>query len=281
MRKIIMPQNLVLIVLLLAAFVVLQFPVRPQNWIYPLVRYVTQLKLNLATRSMSVYETEHFIIKYEQGDADVIAIIGQAAEKAYRPVTAELNFTPQGKTLLLVYPDKQQLNQLFGWSGSQSAMGVYWGGVIQILSPKVWLKDVTAEEFVRTGPMVHEFTHLVFDYMTSGNYPRWFTEGLAQYVEYKVNGYEWRTEDNSISRKLYTMAELDDHFDELNNQALAYRESLMAVRYIAAVHGEDKLHALIDALRRGTTFKSGVETTLGMEYSSFETQWQVWARENE
>ncbi|MBP2654006.1 MAG: hypothetical protein H6Q73_1575 [Firmicutes bacterium] len=280
MRKIIVHESVLTAVFAMTVLLMLQFPIRSQTWIYPLVRYVAQVKMNFVARSMAVYETEHFIIKYEKQDADVILLVAQAAEKAYQPVVRELGYTPHGKTMIFIYPDKQQLNQAFGWSGDQSAMGVYWGGAIQILSPKAWLSEVNAEEFIRSGPMVHEFTHLVFDYMTSGNYSRWFTEGLAQYVEYKVNGYEWKTDSNSLNRDLYTMEELDKNFDKLSNQALAYRESLMAIRYIGEVYGEAKLGEVINNLRKGQSLSSAIREALNMDYADFETSWQNWAKIN-
>jgi hypothetical protein len=238
MRKMMILGSMLLVGAVLSAGLFLLLPNRPQMWLYPLVRQTAQAKMNYESRNLAVYETEHFTIKYDRQDADVVQMVAQAAEKAYPPVTQALGYSPGGKTLILIYPNRQELNQAFGWSGDQSAMGVYWGGVIQILSPHVWLRDTSPEEFIQTGPMVHEFTHLVFDHMTEGNYPRWFTEGQAQYVEYRVNNYEWRSPSNSLGGKLYTMAELDANFDALPDQSLAYRESLAAVRYIAEVYGD-------------------------------------------
>jgi hypothetical protein len=264
----------------LAALVLLFMclPQRPQMWVYPLVRQVTAAKVNYESRNMLVDETPHFIIKYSKGDANTIGMIAQAAEAAYGPVTAQLGYAPRGKTLLLVQPDKRHLQKAFGWSGSETAMGVYWGGVIQLLSPNVWMHhDLSTADFIHSGPMVHEFTHLVFDDITNGNYPRWFTEGMAQYMEYKINDYEWKTPTNSLQGKLYTMAQLDNHFDALSNQSLAYRESLAAVRYIAQVHGQEKLREVITGLKRGKTMPEAIQTALGMNYNTFAKCWQNWA----
>ena len=53
------------------------------------------------------------------------------------------------------------------------------------------------------------------------------------------------------------MSELDGNFDDLPNQALAYRESLAAVRYIADVYGEAKLQQVIEALQAGQSISKG------------------------
>jgi hypothetical protein len=267
-------------VLAVAALVFFLAPVKPRMLVYPLVRQAAQAKLNYETRQMAVYETDHFLIKYSSADERVVPMVAQAAEAAYAPVTAALGYAPGGKTLVVIYPDRSALNKNFGWAGNQSAMGVYWGGVIELLSPQAWLKSGTADEFTRSGPMVHEYTHLVFDHMSRGNYPRWFTEGLAQYFEYKINGYEWRTADNSLLGRLYTQAELERDFDSLANQSLAYRESLAAVRYIADVYGDDKLRQVIAALAAGRSMEEAVGSSLGIDYGTFAAEWPKWAARN-
>lgn len=269
-----------LLAVILVSLVLLQ-PQRPQMWFYPLAREAAKAKMNHETREMLEYQTEHFVIKYTKADAADVEMVARAAEAAYTPVTTTLGYNMKNKAPVVIYPDKDELRKAFGWSGNQSAMGVYWGGAIQLLSPSQWLKDGNSlNEFIRSGPMVHEFTHMVFDYMTNGNYPRWFTEGLAQYVEYQVNNYEWITPENKLTGRQYSMAELDNGFDELPNQALAYRESLGAVRYIAEVHGDAKLQAVISGLRVGHDMSKVLRDVLGMDYAAYETAWQAWAREN-
>lgn len=268
------------IVLLLALFVFFLAPVKPRMLVYPLAREAAQAKMDYETRQMAAYETPHFIIKYNSADQTAAAMVAEAAEAAYQPVAASLGYAPQGKTLVVMYHDRSELNRNFGWSGAQSAMGVYWGGVIQVLSPDAWLGGGTTGDFIRSGPMVHEYTHLVLDHMTSGNYPRWFTEGLAQYMEYRVNGYEWRTADNSLHGRLYGQAELDRDFDSLPSQALAYRESLAAVRYIVDVGGEAGLRQVIAALAAGRTMEQAIAGSLGMDYGTFSANWPQWAKNN-
>lgn len=268
--------GLMLASLLLSSMV----PIRPQMWLYPLVRQAVVMKIDYQTKNMLAQETPHFIIRYTPGDADMVAMVAEAAEAAYEPVTSALHYAPGKKTLILMHPDRQAMKQAYGWSGDASAMGFYWGGVIQILSPKAWMKNPSLNEFIATGPLAHEYTHLVLDHMARGNYSRWFTEGLAQYVEYRVNGYEWVTADNRLTGKLYTMDELDGDFDNLDNQALAYRQSLAAVRYIAEVHGEAKLTQVLTYLTKGEKVNKAIEKSLGMDYDSYETMVNLWAQGN-
>jgi len=273
-----LPICLVLSVLLLVSMLL---PLRPQQLLYTLVRQAMVVKINFETREMAVAETPHFIIKYTPMDEPVVDMVAQAAEAAYTPVTQALGYVPKQKTLVLIYPDKSQLRQAFGWSGDQNAMGVYWGGVIQILSPRLWLQSGNdVAEFIHAGPMVHEFTHLVLDHVTGGNYSRWFTEGLAQFAEYQINGYEWITPANRLTGEIYTMAELDRDFDNLPNQALAYRESLAAVRYIAEVYGQDKLQQVISLLSSGNTMPAAIKQATGVDYQTFGRAWQEWAKDN-
>ena len=280
MRNIMTSTELQIVTALLAVmlFLLVFLQPRPQMWFYPLAREAAKVKTNHETREMHEMQTEHFIIKYTESDTKDVGMVARAAEAAYQPVTTLLGYPMNNKALIVIYPDKAELRKAFGWSGNESAMGVYWGGAIQLLSPSQWLKEGdTVDQFIQAGPMVHEFTHMVFDYMTNGNYPRWFTEGLAQYVEFKVNDYEWLTPENNMADPKYSMAELESNFDELPNQSMAYRESLAAVRYIAEVHGDEKLQEIIAGLRAGKSMPKVLAEVLHMDYAAYEKAWQSWA----
>lgn len=266
---------------LLALFLTLLFvhlSIKPRMWLYPVVRQAAMAKLDYETRAMEEYKTEHFLIKYTAGDADQVAMVAEAAEAAYRPVTEIMGYVTGKKAVIYIYPNRQEMRKAIGWSGDESAMGVYYTGVIQVLSPKEWLqKGETAATFLHNGPVAHEFTHLVLDYQTNGNYTRWFTEGLAQYTEYKVNHYEWITPTNHLTGKLYTLSDMDEHFDDLPNQALAYRESLAAVRFIAENFGEGKLRQIDGLLAQGRSLKEAISAALGLTYVEYDQNWQTWA----
>lgn len=260
----------------------LRTPYLPKLWIYPTVRDLTKASVLYRMDNLSVQESKHFIIKYQPQDASSVQMILDAAEAAYEPVTTSLGFTPAGKATIVVIASKEDMQQDFGWSGGQSAVGVYWSGLIEVLSPKAWLygEDAAAQkrQFVKNGPVTHEFTHLVVDAAARGNYPRWFTEGIAQYQEYRLNGYEWLTSTNRLDQSLYTMQELERNFDGLDNQSLAYRESFAAVRYMYDIYGEENVRAVLHELNRGKSMRTALKSVLKMDYGQFEQAWQQWAR---
>lgn len=228
----------------------------------------------------------HFIVRYQTPDADVVDLILQTAEEHRDRVTRDLGYTPAEKTLIAVYPTREALQESFGWPASQSAVGVYWAGAIRLLSPHAWAPADSAGELARVfrsaGPLVHEYTHLVLDYLTDGNYPRWFTEGLAQWEEYRVTGYVWNDPDGDLAGRapdeLYSLHDLEAGFDSLSNQALAYRESLSLVTYMATDDGGAKLKAVIAKLAQHYPLSFAVSTVYGQSMDQLEQAWLAWVQ---
>lgn len=138
-------------------------------------------------------DSEHFQIRYSVVDEDYVKVIEDTAEDAYMRVTNLFDYEPVEKSIIIVYPDSVSLAKSFGWEKDQKAMGVYWAGTIRLLSPQQWISPIDdwSAVFAREGPMYHEFAHLLVDDITGGNYSRWFTEGIAQYVEKKITGFEF------------------------------------------------------------------------------------------
>lgn len=239
-----------------------------------------------ALQHLSGYQSlsgQHFVVRYSNADADVAEMVLQTAERSWQPVTDALGYAPTGLVPLIIYPDRDTLRHAFGWSAQESAMGVYWRGVIRVLSPHAWIDGdnpaETAKAFARLGPVPHEFTHYVLDYMTAGNYPRWFTEGLAQSVEYRMTRYQWVEQENRLDQvqTLYAFSDLNRHFDELSNQALAYRESFCLVEYLFSTGGPAHMQQLLLDLSQGISFETALHQVYGLTPDELGQNWLPWA----
>lgn len=219
-----------------------------------------------------------FVLYYRPEDGDLVRMILEHAESVYDLVVSQVGYRPAGRVPLILYPDRTELRAAYGWGKGQSAVGVYWRGTVGLLSPKVWIAaDDPAElaaDFRRSNPIAHELTHYALDLMTDGNYPRWFTEGLAQYVEEMATGYVWLEAGSTLDQPLYTLSELTARFDSLPNQPLAYRMSHSLVAYMADTYGQAGLARLIALLGEGVPFDRAVEEGLGRSMDAIFSAWQ-------
>ena len=268
--------------ILTAAFVLLsaffwKFSAGARTYSYWTVREIFKTYSVAGAWHMEKLTSEHFYVKFRPEDRADAALVLETAEYFYRPVTADFGYTPRVRVPIILYSSKAELNKSFGWEAKESAIGVYYAGAIRVLAPRSWIDGSgpggVKETFVSSGPMVHEFTHLMVDYLTGGNYPRWFTEGMAQYEEYKLTGFEFNDPAGAVNQGFYSMKELADNFDGLANQSLAYKEALAAVRYIADAYGEKTLYDIISSLGDGVEFEKALQKHTGLDYAGLEKVW--------
>jgi len=266
------------VVFIIMVSLFLRLPAGVKFYGYGAIRELMKAHTVIGTWGMDKISSEHFYVCFSPDKRAEAEMVLQVAEQVYYPVTADFCFSPRGRIPLILYSSKEELNKSFGWEANESAMGVYWAGTIRVLSPQVWAGDVDAgqikEKFISSGPMVHELTHLMVDYLTGGNYPRWFTEGVAQYEDYKLTGFVISDPAGYPGQPLYSIEELTADFDGLPDQALAYRESFAAVYYIVQFYGEDALHDLINELGRGYNLSRAMENVLNIDLRQFEIEWR-------
>jgi len=248
---------------------------------YWAIRELVKVHTVISTSHLSKLDAEHFYVKFKPGNRAAAELVLETAELFYPEVTEDFGFNTRTRIPIIMYASREELNKNFGWDADNSAMGVYWAGTIRVLAPDAWIHETdlrsVRDRFISSGPMAHELTHLVVDYLTGGNYPRWFTEGVAQYEEYKLTGFQINGPGFYEGLSLYSMRELDDKFDALPDQSLAYWESLASVRYLVSFHGEGVLGDLIIELGRGLDFSTALKKVTGLVYADFEKQWQEWA----
>lgn len=261
---------LLVITLAILGFYMSKFSMLPAQFKQNIFRFMVGQETRLRTSQWNEMQTEHYVIKYMPVDQNYINLVADAAEKAYASVSAQLKQEPGNQTTIVVYPDNYSLAASFGWDKNEKALGVYWGGTIRVLSPRAWLSGPNQRErFIKEGPMVHEFTHLMVDEMTGGNYNRWWTEGIAQYMEKKITGFEFASPfADKQQLYYYNLNNLDKNFDELD-QSVAYWEALQAVDFIADNYGEEKLYVIIHYLSQGNSMTKATENALGTDYSTF------------
>lgn len=252
----------------------------PKSLAYTVFRGVNKYGIGLQTKGWKTLKGNHFEVRYQPDDKEVADIVLETAEMAVEPVNSRLGYAPRGKMLVLVYPTREALGKSFGWAADQSAMGVYWAGIIRVLSPRAWIESespgIVAEEFQTSGPMVHEYTHLVVDYMAKGNYPRWFTEGIAQYIERDVTGFMLSDQTIVSGDTWYSLEDLDRSFDTPSGQGKAYRQSLAMMDYLSQAYGEKAFVGILRRLGQGASFNWAWKEETGVSLGQFEENFNYW-----
>lgn len=220
------------------------------------------LKMDYQIRGYHALEGEKFIIRHTEADRDLAPYILSLADDYYFEVAEILGVSgiDGGKIPLVVYPDIESLADSFGRGGDKRAVGVYWAGSVRVLSPKAWIgsgsgNDLIRERFREEGPLSHEIAHLLIDYRTGGNYSRWFTEGIAQYVEREITGFLLGEPPYSVQKEKLTIAQTEAAFDSEEYQLLAYWRALLAVDCLIDNFGLDKIKELINKLHKGSSFE--------------------------
>ncbi len=264
-------------------FVALLAACQPQFWRgfwMDLLRQHQILCWSLETAGWPKMESEHFVVKYRRGDEESARMVLAEAERVCRPLSEFFGYAPGRKVPVAIYADRAALNRLFGWGNAESAMGVYWAGVLRILSPDAWLGGLPAGErlaaFRERGPVAHEFVHLLVDYKTRGNYPRWLTEGLAQLGEERIAGAK------PFSEEFYplkvSLEELDERFDDPAWQDYCYGVARGLVVYLVDSCGSEAVPRLLDALGRGESLDAALREASGAGLDSFLKGYDAFAR---
>ena len=276
--------KIVVLVLILALIVCWVIPSRfssLREFAYKFFRQGIQMVLNHQTRHFDILTSANFILKYTKADQELAPLVLALAEDYLVKVEEILGYAPEVQAIpLVLYGEEDALNNSFGWSGDKSAVGVYWAGTIQLVSPRVWSADIPAnmavwrEVFQKEGPLAHELTHLFVDEATRGNYPRWLTEGLAQYVEEKITGFRLSHPVLVSRTEYYSFSGLEKDFDKQPDQLKAYWQSFEAVRILLEQKGMECLMNLLAELRQGIRFKQAFSKVYEQDFADFEQKFR-------
>ncbi|WP_427340526.1 peptidase MA family metallohydrolase [Caloranaerobacter sp. DY30410] len=212
-------------------------------------------------KNYGILETEHFVIRFDGENEEIAYLTGKVAEKYYNAICEMFNYYPEEKSIIIIYNDGNELLKNTRLSKQTYPMGVYYSGVINILSPKLWINDIENFNVIyeKEGPIVHEFTHLIVDKITHGNYPMWLTEGIALYTEYKLTGFEWGKDIRHVDE--VDIKSLDKNFYELD-QYIAYRKSFEVIKKISDIWGFKKLKDILITLGEGNNIKNSAKAVL-------------------
>lgn len=127
--------------------------------------------------------------------------------------------------------------------------------------------------------IVHELTHVLVGHLTFsclGSVPTWLNEGLAVYSEGDLDPNSEAQLNQAISDdQLLTVRSLSGGFSEVPSKAyLSYSQSYSIVKFLIETYGQDKMNALLIALRDGTTIDDALLKVYGFDVEGLEVAWR-------
>ena len=199
------------------------------------------------TYGMSISSGDWADIYYTDQDKDYAPLIRRLTDYYLPLILKDFNAQNRGRAVIVIFPSAARFTAAVGRLDNLP-MGAYYGGVINIISPSLWMANAhnasAKDYFIQNGPLIHEFTHYAADKGPQKQLPPWLAEGVALYYEYKYTGTEWRPDLEPEAARI-SLANLEKNFRALDERA-AYRKAFDVVRDYVRKYGEDRLRRLID-----------------------------------
>ena len=226
---------------------------------YPLIKDYQKNRILESLKDYETIKTKHFTIYFKEDEKNIGVMTGDIMEEHYDEVCSYFDHYPKGNIPIIIYESGKDLINTVKIEGDafSAPLGVYYSGTINLLSPNIWIeKDNLVEEYKKTTPVVHEFTHLIVDEKTKGNYPLWLTEGLALLIEEKVIGFQWNVGIGQTSN--ISMKDLNYNFDNIETD-IAYRKSYETIAYLNSKYKFDNINLLLDNLGIGSNINTSLK----------------------
>jgi hypothetical protein len=127
--------------------------------------------------------------------------------------------------------------------------------------------------------IVHELTHVLVGHLTFsclGDVPTWLDEGLAVYSEGELDPpSQGQLEDAIRDNTLLSLRSLSGGFSEVSDKAyLSYSQSYSITKYLIETYGQQKMTALLLALRDGKPIDDALLQTYGFDIEGLEDAWR-------
>lgn len=221
------------------------------------------------------------ILRISPGQSAVLApYASRLAEQALREYAQRYRFQARSPVAIEIYPNHDDLAvRTAGLPGMGGELGVTFGYVVALDSPG------TREEgaFDWGSTLWHEMAHVFTLESTDFRVPRWLTEGLSVFEEWRsgpIKGIEipdYAFEALARGRAL-PIAQLNGGFvhpQYPQQLVVSYMQAGLVCDFIDRTFGFDKLYALLHAFEHTSDVSAALQRSLGLTASQFDARFQA------
>lgn len=175
--------------------------------------------------------------------------------EAYETFQKRYGFTPQGPILVEVFPSHDDFAvRTLGLPGIEGALGACFGRVVSMDSPAARKPLDMSWHAVEWHELAHVFTLQLSNYKV----PRWLTEGISVFEEYRRNPAWGRELTLEFAAELgeghtFGFKGMTQAFKHPTNLSLAYFEASVVVEHLVELKGDEGLRTLLKAYADGAS----------------------------
>lgn len=229
--------------------------------------------------SFARVQSRNFTLLLPAEDAAALgSYMPELAEEVYAKLTARYGFKPDGPLQIEVFPDHKSFAvRTQGLPGLDGALGVCFGKVIALDSPR----GGTAGSYNWGSTLWHEFAHVMTLQMTDYNIPRWFSEGISVYEEYRARP-GWGDKLNLPflqaykAGKLMKASELNAGFVRPQSPQqimFAYYQSALVCEMIEEKYGFEKIRQALQLFAQNRQAEEVFRETLGLSPAEMDAEY--------
>jgi cellulose synthase operon protein C len=219
-----------------------------------------------------------FIFKFAKEEAAVLKTYAlPLADEAYRQYQERYGIKPVGPILVEVFPSHDDFAvRTLGLPGLVGALGACFGRVVSMDSPKARPPG----EFSWQATLWHELAHVFSLQASQYRVPRWLTEGISTYEEYRREpawGRELTLEFAQAlgAGKNFGVKKLPEAFKHPETLSMAYFEASLVVEHLVAQEGESGLRTLLTAYGNGATDADAFSKAFGRNLDDVEASYKT------
>ncbi len=240
---------------------------------------VNTLKLMDSYALFDRFETPNFHVKLQKKEAAVMRpYVEELLERALGTFVKEYGYKPPEKVTFEMFPDHEDFAvRTLGVPGL-GALGASFGTVVAMDSPA----GRPPGEFHWGSTLWHETAHVVTLGTTGNLVPRWLTEGLSVYEEWRAgwgDPIDLDTIRQLQENHLMALADLNKGFVRptyAGQVQFAYYEAGMLCRFIVEKYGFEKVLSLLAAYKDGAENIAALEKVLGKPSADLDKEFRAW-----
>lgn len=235
----------------------------------------------------------HFIFRYIQEKDEILADYAlPVLEKAYEEIGQDLDYFPEDKIIVEVYPDVDSFCKASTLTKEEidtsGTVAICLFNRLMITTPRVLLHG-----YGWLDTLTHEYVHYVINKKTRCLTPIWLHEGIAKYEEVRWRMSEGkglsRTSESLLAQAIennyfITFEQMHPSLAKLKTQedtVLAFAEVQSAVEYILKNGGYNLVRKILEIIAEGESAEDAVASALQMPFAQFEQEWQEYLRKSD